>query len=116
MQRASQRSGAQLHTAQANPKCVNRNGKSAAIVTDFQQEIAVPDLHLEVDPTGLTVHDRVADRLLSDAIDLVSQRQKTLYADVDAAVAVLEAQRLGVTEGEVRLFMLAWCRIDPAGA
>jgi hypothetical protein len=36
--------------------------------------------------------------------------------DVDAAVAVLEAQRLGVTEGEVRLFMLAWCRFDPAGA
>jgi hypothetical protein len=36
--------------------------------------------------------------------------------NVDAAVAVFEEQRLGVTEGEVRLFMLAWCRFDPAGA
>jgi hypothetical protein len=36
--------------------------------------------------------------------------------DIDAAVAVLEEQRRGVTEGEVRLFMLAWCRFDPAGA
>jgi hypothetical protein len=36
--------------------------------------------------------------------------------DIDAAVAVLEQQRRGVTEGEVRLFMLAWCRFDPVGA
>jgi len=36
--------------------------------------------------------------------------------DVEAAVAVLEAQRLGVSKGEVRLFMLAWSRFDPAGA
>jgi len=36
--------------------------------------------------------------------------------NVEAAVAILETQRRGVTEGEVRLFMLAWCRFDPAGA
>ena len=36
--------------------------------------------------------------------------------NIGAAVAVFEAQRVGVTEGEVRLFMLAWCRFDPNGA
>ena len=58
------------------------------------------------------LHDRdVLTRTyrFSEALQELSER------NIDAAVAVLEAQRLGVTEGEVRLFMLAWCRFDPTG-
>jgi hypothetical protein len=66
-----------------------------------------------------------ADRL-SDALrdrDVLTRTYRVAEAlqelgerDIDAVAAVLEAQRHGVTEGEVRLFMLAWCRFDPAGA
>ncbi len=66
-----------------------------------------------------------ADRL-SDALrdrDFLTRTYRVAEAlqdvgdrDIDAVVAVLEAQRLGVTEGDVRLFMLAWCRFDPGGA
>ncbi len=66
-----------------------------------------------------------ADRL-SDALrdrDVLTRTYRVAEAlqeldepDIDAAVAVLEAQRLGVTESEVRLFMLAWSRFDPVAA
>jgi hypothetical protein len=36
--------------------------------------------------------------------------------NIDASVATFEAQRDGVTAFEVRLFMFAWSRFDPAGA
>jgi hypothetical protein len=61
--------------------------------------------------------DALRDRdVLTRTYRLAEALQELDDRDIDAAVAVLEAQRLGVTEGEVRLFMLAWCRFDPAGA
>jgi hypothetical protein len=54
--------------------------------------------------------------MLTRAYRFAEALQELGDRDVDAAVGVLEEQRLGVTEGEVRLFMLAWCRFDPAGA
>jgi hypothetical protein len=65
--------------------------------------------------------DRLSDALrdrdvLTRAYRVAEALQDVGERDIDAVVAVLEAQRLGVTEGDVRLFMLAWCRFDPAGA
>ncbi len=65
--------------------------------------------------------DRLSDALrnrdvLTRTYRVAEALQELREPDIDAVVAVLEAQRLGVTEGEVRLLMLAWCRFDPAGA
>ena len=69
----------------------------------------------------LGVEGRLADALrdrdmLTRTYHFAESLQELDERSIEAAVAVLEAQRLGVTEGEVRLFMLAWCRFDPAGA
>ena len=65
--------------------------------------------------------DRLSDGLrqrdvLARTYRVAEALQELGERDIDAVVAVLEAQRRGVTEGEVRLLMLAWCRFDPAGA
>jgi hypothetical protein len=61
--------------------------------------------------------DALRDRdVLTRTYRLAGALQELDEPDIEAAVAVFEAQRLGVTEGEIRLFMLAWCRFDPVGA
>lgn len=54
--------------------------------------------------------------MLTRTYDLAASLQQLDERNIDAAVAIFEAQRVGVTAFEVRLFMLAWGRFDPAGA
>jgi hypothetical protein len=59
------------------------------------------------------LHDR---DLLTRTYRLSESLRHLDESNIEAAAAVLEAQRVGVTPAEVRLFMFAWCRVDPSGA
>jgi hypothetical protein len=54
--------------------------------------------------------------LLTRSAELSAALQDLDEANIEAALEVLKAQRVGVTAFEVRLFMSAWSRFDPAGA
>jgi hypothetical protein len=54
--------------------------------------------------------------VLSRTYELAASLQQIDEDNIGAAIAVFESQRIGVTASEVRLFMFAWSRIDPAGA
>jgi hypothetical protein len=61
--------------------------------------------------------DALSDRdVLSRTFGLVEALRKVDESNIDRVVAVFEAQRVGVTAFEVRLFMSSWCRFDPEGA
>ena len=75
----------------------------------------------EPQPQAREVRDLLSEALRDrDVLSRTARLSQTLRdleeRDLESAVAVFEAQRLGVTDSEVRLLMLAWCRFDPAGA
>jgi len=64
-----------------------------------------------------SLSDALRDRdVLTRTYKLAASLQQLDERNIDAAIAIFEAQRVGVAAFEARLFMFAWSRFDPAGA
>jgi hypothetical protein len=81
--------------------------------------LAAPDR----DPTALacdvecSLSESLRERdVLLRTYELAASLQQIDEDNIDTALAVFESQRIGVSAFEVRMFMFAWSRIDPAGA
>jgi hypothetical protein len=92
---------------------------SIAAAVIFGRNLAHPTLGQIVPEKNVAsrLADALSDRdLLTRTYELVASLRQLDEGNIDAARSVLEAQRIGVTAFEARLFMFAWSRIDPAGA